>query len=147
VLPNAAVTVAYDHLLVASHYDFLIQFLKQADQRNSLAATVEYQQVSEALKKLGAGTNALRSFSRTDEQVRPTYELIREGKMPQSETMLGRILNTLLGAGKKGVVRKQEIDGSKMPDYEVVRHYLGPSGAFLTSEADGWFLKGVLLTK
>lgn len=146
-LPNAAVTVAYDHLLVASHYDFLVQVLKQADERNSLARSVDYKQVADALKKIGAGENALRSFSRTDEQFRPTYELIREGKMPQSETMLGRILNTALGAGKKGVVRKQEIDGSKMPDYDVVRRYLGPCGAFLTSEPDGWFVKGVLLTK
>ncbi len=146
-LPNAAVTVAYGHLLVASHYDFMVQILKQVDERSSLGRSVEYQQVAEALKKLGAGQNALRSFSRTDEQVRPTYDLIREGKMPQSETMFGRILNTAMGAGKKGVMRKQEIDGSKMPDYEVVRRYLGPSGAFVTSEANGWFMKGVLLTK
>lgn len=147
LLPNAAVTVAFDHLLVASHYDFLVQILKQADERNSLAHAVEYEQVTAALKKLGAGENALWSFTRTDEAARPSYELIREGKMPQSETMLGRILNTMFAAGKTGAPRKQEIDGSKMPDYEVIRRYLGPSGSYLTSEADGWFIKGVLLTK
>ena len=147
LLPNAAITVANNHLLVASHYDYLVEILKQADARASLANSVEYGQVQEALTKLGAGENALRSFSRTDEQLQPTYELIRQGKMPESETMLGRMLNTLFSSGKKGVVRKQEIDGSKMPDFEVVRRYLGPSGSFLTSEDDGWFFKGVLLTK
>lgn len=148
LLPNAAITVAHGHLLVASHYDFLVQILKQADEGGAgLGEAVEYQQVQEALTKLGAGSNTLRAFSRTDEQVQPTYELIRQGKMPESETMLGRMLNTMFGSGKKGTVRKQEIDGSKMPDYEVVRRYLGPSGAFLTSEDDGWFFKGVLLTK
>jgi hypothetical protein len=44
-------------------------------------------------------------------------------------------------------VRKQEIEGSKMPDYEIVRRYLGPSGAFGTTEQDGWFLKGMMLNK
>jgi hypothetical protein len=147
VLPNAAITVAKDHLLVASHYDFLVQILDQADDRNSLSRAVEYQQVTDVLKKLGANQDAMRSFSHTDEELRPTYELIRQGKMPQSETLLGRMLNTMLGAGKKGVMREQEIDPSKMPDYEVIRRYLGPSGAFLTSETDGWFMKGAMLTK
>jgi hypothetical protein len=54
----------------------------------------------------------------------------------------------LFGAGKKGVMRKQEIDGKSMPDYEFVRRFLGPAGMqVVTEDPDGWFLKGVLLTK
>ncbi len=58
--------------------------------------------------------------------------------------MLGRTLNTLFGAGKKGVLRQQEIDGSKLPEFEVVRRYLGTAGSFGVSEDSGWFLKGML---
>jgi hypothetical protein len=90
---------------------------------------------------------AAQTFGRTDEQTRATYELIRQGKMPESETMLGRVLNTVFGAGKKGVPRKQEVDPRKMPDYEFVRRYLGPAGMQVVSEPDGWFFKGVLLPK
>ena len=44
-----------------------------------------------------------RSFAWTDRAVQPTYELIRQGKMPQSESLLGRTLNSLAGRrGKKG---------------------------------------------
>ena len=43
-----------------------------------------------------------RSFSWTDRAVQPTYELIRQGKMPQSESLLGRTLNSLAAPGKKG---------------------------------------------
>ena len=50
----------------------------------------------------------------------------------------------LFGEGKKGA-RQQKIDGSKMPDYEMVRHYLNPAGMQITSEKDGWFLKGFTL--
>jgi hypothetical protein len=61
--------------------------------------------------------------------------------------MLGRVLNTLFGAAKKGVPRKQEVDPQKMPDYEFVRRFLGPAGMHAVSEPDGWFLKGFMLPK
>jgi hypothetical protein len=71
--------------------------------------------------------------------------------MPESETMLGRILNSAFATGKKGVRRRQEIDGSKLPDYDFVRRRLGPGGFQATTEDQGnfrgWFLKGFLLPK
>ena len=67
--------------------------------------------------------------------------------MPESETMVGRVLNTIFGAGKKGVIRKAEVDGSKLPDYDYVRRYLGPAGVEVTSEPTGWFVKGFRLGK
>jgi hypothetical protein len=146
--PNAALTAANGHLFIASHYDFLIKVLKQNNPRDSLARAIEYQMVQKTLDKFGVPAKSVRTFGRTDEQARPTYELIRQGRMPESETMLGRVLNTLFGAGKKGVMRKQEIDGKSMPDYEFVRRFLGPAGMqVVTEDPDGWFLKGVLLTK
>ncbi|NLY00282.1 MAG: hypothetical protein GXY83_29645 [Rhodopirellula sp.] len=147
LFPNASVTVAHGHLLIASHYDYLVEILQQTDARLSLARTIEYQQVAAALEKLGAGKNTMRDFTRVDDSFRPTYELIREGRMPKSETLLGRMLNSVFEADKAGTVRKQEIEGSKMPDYEVVRRYLGPAGAFATTEEDGWFIKGMMLGK
>ncbi len=147
LLPNAAITVAHGHLFIASHYDFLIRTLKQTDARQSLVRTVEYQQVAAALQRLGANGNSAWSFSRTDEEVRPNYELVRKGKMPQAETTLGRVLNSVFGPAEEGTAREQEIQGNKMPEYEVVRRYLGPAGAFATTEDDGWFIKGMMLSK
>jgi hypothetical protein len=67
--------------------------------------------------------------------------------MPESESMLGKLLNALLGEGKEGVLRAQRIDGSKLPEYDMVRRYLGPAGMTMTTEADGWFLTGFTLSK
>ena len=67
--------------------------------------------------------------------------------MPESESLLARLLNVLFGEGKKGAARRQQIDGSQLPDYAVVRRYLGPAGMQVTSEPQGWFLKGFTLTK
>lgn len=146
--PNASVTVAYGQLLVGSHYDFLIKVLDKADQndeRETLAHDVEYRVVAAMLKKLGAGEDCVRSFSRTDEEMRATYELFRQGKMPEAQTMLARVLNSLMGVNKQGQLRTQQFDGSKLPDYDFVRRALGPAGMFGRSEPTGWFAKGFLL--
>jgi hypothetical protein len=67
--------------------------------------------------------------------------------MPQSETVLGQILNGLWGEGKEGVVRKQKIDGGKLPAFDTMSHYFGPAGSFCASEPNGWFITGFLIDK
>ena len=66
--------------------------------------------------------------------------------MPQAETM-SRVLNAMSSEGKKELHEPDQVDGKAMPDYDVVRRSLGPSGCPSLSEADGWFAKGVLLNK
>lgn len=146
--PNAAVTVAYGQLLVGSHYGFLVKVLDQADkndERETLAHDVEFRVVSAMLKKLGADKDCVRTFSRTDEEMRATYELFRQGKMPEAQTMLARVINSMMGVNEQGQLRTQQFDGSKLPDYDFVRRALGPSGMFGRSEPTGWFAKGFLL--
>ncbi len=147
-LPHGAITVAHGQLFIASHIDFLAKTLKPLAANARLATQPDFQQVWDiTFNKLGVKQQSSRSFAWTDRWVEPTYELIRQGKMPQSESLLGRTLNSLSAAGKKGTLRHQRIDGSKLPDFDVVRKSLGPSTAAMLSEENGWFIKGVLLTK
>ena len=87
------------------------------------------------------------TFTRTDDAYRGVYELLKTGRMPEAESMAGKLFNAILGEGKEGVLRTQRIDGSKLPDYDMVRRYLGPAGMTITSESDGWFLTGFTLNK
>jgi hypothetical protein len=144
-LPHRAVTVANGQLLVASHLDFLLKVLKPVAKAQSLAASPEFQGLDGTVRKFGMERRCAGEFSRADQVVRPTYELIRQGKMPESESILGRVLNTLSGAAKKGVPRLQQIDGKNLPDYKVVAPTLGLGGMGAVSEPEGWFLKGFLL--
>jgi hypothetical protein len=147
LMQNAAITVAFGHLFVASNLGFLETVLHQAGKSDGLAASADYRLVANKLKLLGAGESSFRLFSRTDEEYRPTYELIRTGQMPRSETVLGQILNGLLGEGKEGVLRKQKIDGGKLPEFSAVSRYFGPAGTFVSSEPSGWFIAGFMLDK
>ena len=146
-LPHRSVTVFQGHLLIASHLDFLVDILRRAKTPDPLFDAMDFRLVSSKLAVVGAGDDCLRSFSRTDEEFRPTYELIKMGKMPEAETMFGRMLNGLFGVPKQGTVRKQEIDGKEMPNYQVVRRSLGPAGTYGRTERDGWFIVGFMLEK
>jgi hypothetical protein len=147
LLPNMAVTVDHGYLLVASHYDFLLRMLGPVDEREALGRSIDYRFVEAVLNRLSPGAVCVHGFSRTDEEYRSTYELLRQGKLPESENVLARVLNSFLAPSQQGTARKQEIDASKAPDYDLVRRYLGPGGMFAVSEEDGWFFKGVLLSK
>ena len=145
LLPHAAITVWKGHLIIASHIDFLLKVTSPEKKKESLVSAADYKRIDEEMKKWEPKSICLRVFSRTDEEYRPTYELVRQNKMPESENMLAKVLNGLFGEGKKGEFRKQKIDGSQLPEYQVVRRYLGPAGFQATSEADGWYLKGFTL--
>ena len=135
-------------MFIASHIDFLDKILKPLGANDRLATQPEFQKVWDlTFDKLGVKQQSSRSFSWTDRAVQPAYELIRQGKMPQSESLLGRTLNSLAAPGNEGAPRQQRIDGSKLPDFDVVGKALGPSTAAMTSEDNGWFIKGVLMKK
>ena len=148
-LPHGAFAVANGQLYIASHIDFLVKTLKPIKPEAQLATQPEFLKVwNLTFNQLGVKQQSARSFSWSDRAVQPTYELIRQGKMPQSESLLGRTLNSLSAAGKKGALRQQRINGAKLPDFAtVVAPALGPATASMTAEKDGWFVKGVLVTK
>ncbi len=147
ILTNAAVTVAHGRLLIATHVDYLAKIIKKRPADDRLVDAEDFRRVMEQLERVGAGADSLRSFSRTDEAYRPTYELIRQGKMPNSQSLFGKLLNRILGPEDEDAVRTQAIDGSQLPDFQAVRRYLGPAGVFMRSADDGWMLSGVLLPK
>ncbi len=147
VLPNSAITVVHGHLIVASNVDFIVELLQRKVGINRLADATDFITVQDALDKLGSQNDSFRFFTRTDEAYRTTYELIRQGKMPEAKTVLGKLLNRMLGPDEEGILREQQIDGSKMPDFDAVRRYLGPAGVYVRSEADGWYVTGCLLKK
>lgn len=146
LLPNAAVTVIDSHLLVTSHFEYMKKIL-DLEERETATRLPDLLRVMQRMDEIGGSESCVRFFSLTAEEYRPTYELIRQGKMPESETVLGRVLNVLFAPEKRGETRQQRIDGSKLPDFEIVRRHLGPAGLFGVTEEEGWFFKGFTLPK
>jgi hypothetical protein len=142
---TTAVCVADGQLFLSSHMALLEKVLQQAGRSDGLSTADDYRLIAKQATALGAGPLSFRLFSRTDQDIMPTYELIRTGQMPQSETVLGKLLNSMSADAKEGIPRKQKIDGSQLPDFSTVQRYLGPAGSFVTSLDDGWMCVGLML--
>ena len=147
LLPHSAVTVAKGHLLIASHLDVLEKVLGADGGENALVSTGDYATTMAELDRLTATATALRSFGREDETLRPAYELMRQGDMPRSKSLLGQLLNGVLGDGKPGSVREQQIDGSKLPEFEKIRRYLGTAATAMEARPDGWYVAGLAVPR
>jgi len=147
LLPHSAVTVAHGHLFIASHIDFLRKVIETSGGPKALAESADYKVVTTEMQKLFPSKTALRSFGRAEETVRPTYEAIKNGWMPTSKSLLGQMLNGMLSDGKPGSVRKQRIEGSSLPEFEVVRKYFGTIGLSVESTEDGWFVGGMAVAR
>jgi hypothetical protein len=150
VMPNSAVCVAMGQMFMGSDIKYLEELLAGFGQRELLTSSVDYQQVEGLMNGMAPAERCGWSFVRTDEAFRPEYELIRQGRMPESQTMLGKFLNRMLTTEvekEEGILRKQKLDGSDLPSFEMVRRYFGPAGRVLHADKDGWLLTGALLNK
>lgn len=141
-LTSSAVTVARGHLMVASHTELIRKVLTRLDKQEQLLHDQDYIMVAGELPKLGSGNDCAQGFSRTQEQFRVMYELFKQGRLPEADTFMAHFINFVMGEEKEGVTRKPRLDGSKLPQYDLVQKYLGPAGSFVTSEKDGWFVVG-----
>lgn len=117
-----------------------------------LAQAGDYMRVSKALEALAGSTApSFRHFSRMDKTVRTNYEMMRQGRMGQSKTVLAQLINRAYTTDEtpEDFVREQELDGSSMPeDFEgQVAKYFGPTGLVVHSLDEGWLITGVILPK
>ena len=149
VWPNLSVAVAHGHIFLASHRDFLEQVLSNP-RTSAIAEEGGYQDVAAELKKLLGGERALCSFSRTEKMIRPAYELLRAGRLPESKSLAGTLLTRLLdgerqqgGRPQDPPRRKQKVDGSSLPEFEQISRYFGVNGMSMQSTPEGWYLVGV----
>jgi hypothetical protein len=143
ILKHSAVAVTGGQLLIASHIDILRHVLSR---QPPLTGSTDYRRVATESVRLVPGPVALRSFERGDESLRPAYEALKAGQMPKSSSLLGQLLNALLGDGTPEGSRRQRVDGSPLPAFDLVKRYFGPTGVAVESVVDGWLVQGFSLS-
>jgi hypothetical protein len=157
VWPNLSVAVAHGHIFLASHRDFLERVLSNP-RTSSIVEDGGYQDVAAELKQLLGGEWAMSSFSRTEKEIRPAYELLRTGRLPESKSLAGTLLRRVLegeqpqDGQRRGTSQdstrdssggKQKVDGSSLPEFEQISRYFGLNGMSMQSTPEGWYLVGV----
>ncbi|MDR1270272.1 MAG: DUF3352 domain-containing protein [Planctomycetaceae bacterium] len=151
VFPDGAITIAKGCLFVSTDGEYLKTILDRLDseQKSTIKHEPEYKDVDKIFAGMGMTDKPhfLQFFSRTDKTLQPTYELVRQGKMPQSQAILGKIINAIFVSEDQEGVRPQSFDGKNLPKFEKISHYFGSFGLFGISEENGYFFKGFLLEK
>ena len=137
-------------LLICNDKDYLKKFLSMKP-NGKFPSSADYSRMSAQMDKLTNPRDVrFRMFNRLDRMLKTNYEMMRMGKMAESETFLARILNQVYGK-KTGdpEKRKQKIDGSDLPaDFEKeMAPFLGQSGWAMETTEFGWRFSGCVLAK
>ena len=105
-----------------------------------------YMAISQKLEQLESGRDErfLQIVANSSELIMPTYELAREGKVPESRTILGAALRAII-ARNEGQRITDDFDRSTLPSFEKIKNYFGTAGTVGTVESDGWLIEGVQL--
>src|SRR5690606_24712847 len=73
------------------------------------------------------------------------YELFRQGKLRQSQSMLASVLDRLLQNETEMRGKEQQVSGDKLPPFSAISHYLQPSGMLFRGTEHGWEFGSLLL--
>ena len=115
------------------------------------AKSSDVKRLKDALAKLTDSKRVrFRMHSRLDKILKTNYEMMRTGKMAESETFIARILNQVYGKkAKPDEKREQQIDGSKLPaNFETeIAPYLGLSGWAMEVAESGWKFSGCVVSR
>jgi hypothetical protein len=145
--------IEHGHLIVANHKDYMKQVLANK-QKQKLAEMSDYERVDAALQKLVDNKIfSSRQFGRLDKALEANYELLRQGKMEQSTTVLAKIINQIFKSGSQdeneSSTEIKRLDGKELPaDYaKAIAPYLGIMGWAMEDEKDGWRISGCVLKR
>ena len=149
VFPDGGGVVAKGAVFVATNIEYLKVILDRLDTpEESAKSTIVDDADYKAADRIFAGMGITEKphffqfFAKTHETLRPTYEMIRQDQMAQSQAVVGKVLNAILSLENESGVRRQVFDGSTMPEFDKIEHYFGKVGVYGVTEDDGYFIKG-----
>jgi hypothetical protein len=149
-LSNWAITVYDDYLMFASHVEMIRDSIVQANAatQSPLLAESDYERVTSAITEhFGPEIGSAWQIVRNSLAYRVQYELFREGKLRQSQSMLASILDRLLQNEAEMRGKEQKVSGTKLPPFDQISHFLQPSGMMMRSTEHGWEFGSVLLAR
>lgn len=139
-------TVAY--LIFSSHAEMLVDAVRRIQEPpgEGLASQEDVQTVFAKIEQLGGDARSLDRVNRLSKAWRTKYELLRQGKLRESDSFLASLVRRL-AEGDESVQDPEDRSAAKLPDFQEIRKYLNPAGSFLHTEDDGWSLTGFLLAE
>lgn len=137
------------YFMFASHTEMLQDAISQAQGQGegSLRDEADFQRIRSSVMSLMNDQNPCGwKISRNHIAYLVQYELFRQGKLQESESMLATIFDRLLGADLDAdPTEESRIDGKSLPPFEKISPFLKPSGFKVRTTDFGWEFGGLLL--
>jgi hypothetical protein len=137
------------YFIFASHTEMLQDAISQslAGEKDNLRNQADYQRIYSAIMTLMNDQRPCAwKISRNHIAYEVQYELFRQGKLQESESMLATILDRLIGVDSESDQSQQrQIDGQSLPAFQSIAPYLKPSGFKVRTTDSGWHFGGLLL--
>jgi hypothetical protein len=142
---KGALTVAQGCIFISNNMDDLALALDPSHKETSVGKSEDYAAHIQLLEKLdaGKGDHFMQIFAHSGDLIEPTYELIRQGKMSESQTILGVVIREAIASPENKATQKNIFNGALLPEFEKIRQYFGTAGVVGTVEDGGWLIEGV----
>ncbi len=133
------------YLMFSSHSDLLIETVQRIQQGKGggLEDVAETQAVVAALKDLGCAEPAYDRVVRLKLSLRAKYELLQQGKLKDSDSVLTSIYRRLFEKEEGG--EPDPLNAEKLPPLQQVEHFFPDGGSYVEVVEDGWSVTGFLL--
>jgi hypothetical protein len=145
VVPQGPGSTA-SYLMFSSHPELLIATAKRVQEgaKNGMADVPEVKKVVQVLEDLGVEKPIFDRVVRTKLSLRVKYELLRQGKLRDSDSVMAKLVLRMAEEEKPGS-EPEPLNADKLPPIAEIEKYLADGGSYLEETEDGWETTGFLL--
>lgn len=133
------------YLMFSSHPKLLVETATRIVQGApaGLANVPEIGQVIQSMNELGGSSVAFDRVARTKLSLRAKYQLLRQGRLRDSDSISASLMRRLVEQQENGQL--DPLHAKKLPPIEDIEKYLPNCGSFFETTDDGWALTGFFL--
>ena len=132
------------YLIFSSPPEFLVESAKMIQNAGKgLADEPSTKAVYDSLKELGVAKPAFDRMVRTKLSLRAKYQLLRQGKLRESDSLLATLAKRILEDEDGG--QPDPLNAAKLPPLKQIEEFLPDGGSFIESTDEGWSVTGFLL--
>lgn len=134
------------YLMMSSHPEFLIETAKRIQQNpgDGFGGIEEVKSVFDAMKQLGAAEVSFDRIVRTKLSLRVKYQLLRQGRLKESDTLLASLIRRAFENADEGG-EPDPLNAAKLPPLNQIEKHLPEGGNFIEVTEDGWEMTGFFL--
>ena len=135
------------YLMFSNDPDMLVAAAKRIRSKTKagLADEPEIKDLISSLSDLGCKSPSMDRIVRTRLSMRAKYNLLREGRLKDSDSVLSSFYRRFLE--DEEAESDEAINATDLPPLSTIEKYLPNGGGFMETTKDGWSLTGFLLSQ